>query len=600
MRAFHMPSLPEMPLEHLHNDLSISSSKLMKLKILYSLDDNNFLARSTNSINVKTTKIQIPNQSNLITIGIVNIKDALEPILISSPELFNDLNWDYSVYVKDISEEDEPFVGHGLISNLPNVNEELLVTGRVCSNFVTLLNKSNTETLEIKLRLARTKKVQQQQIPPPHQQQQQQQQPQLQQQKKKNYRRSSLSQQQKESSDTENEFDIEKPIFVEPKLQALPKMTRFVNNNPAPKAARTQSLPVFENMMKPPTNGKPVETFPIDSIPLRIYMADKGKNNSKINDINVAKRFSTDFIKSNSKKKQKKSSTKKDDHNLYQSCFNCKTLDAKGWKWNESEDLSKRGLLCSLCFNYLREKGTMRPKKLFIKQQQQQQQLQKSKKLLSSSSPNSNVENDTTPATTPIKFSTSIIQNKELPSSSSYLSSDSLNGFDDMINEIEFHCGPLTDIDPFPVIEKETDKENIPPQKQSIAAQLQEYHEQRQKQQQQLQPSPEKATKQTSFEKMLTKSFSGVLPNSNNGLSSPSEWMNTFFEEQQQEEPTPKDQTPKDYSPKDITTCNTLPCNEDDEIDDIDTPKIKANDSKKLTMPSSPFLNLENINEDKK
>ncbi|KAH3686176.1 hypothetical protein WICPIJ_002844 [Wickerhamomyces pijperi] len=305
MRATALPSLPEMPMRNAEDTQS------MQLKVLYSLDNNNFLARTPNTFQVRTARVVLPGQSNLITLGVIPIKEAIIPIINASPELFEDFSVDYSIYVKDVSEEDEPFVGHGLVSKFVNpdlanqLSEELLIPGRVCSSFTSFLgNGGGRETLEIKLKLVRVKRVH---TPQPQQQSQQEQHipmPVQQtapvevivkapQRSRKSTRKPSITrapsrqpnfiQTSEPTSAYKRPYPQDKSedeVFMQPQY---PPNRKF-NTAPAQRAVRTQSLPAFEqsfiNNMGPKSN---VRNFPPESIARRIHMADKQNSLAKSN-----------------------------------------------------------------------------------------------------------------------------------------------------------------------------------------------------------------------------------------------------------------------------------------------------------------------------
>lgn len=574
------------------------------------MDDNTFLARSNDLSDVKTAKIPISGQSSMMTLGVVSMRNVLLPILYSSPELFGDASIDYSVYVKDISEEDEPFVGHGLftkliVQNLNQFDDEILIPGRVCSNFAALLSNrgGSSETLEVKLRLARVRSNRQQNRDANPQPQQQQ--PEVQQHTpvpNQPIPQQDFNKRSRNDSDTEDEDgEFIQPKKIQPQIQQrqrLPSTSsaanpiRITNSNPAPKAVRTQSLPAFNNPLSQvilPNGAMPSigQRYPKNSIAQRIRQADNA-NSGKITynfhvegideknapigiTTEVSKRFADDFI---TKKPEKKKQVKKAEPIIkppqqYQSkmapftsapkdnklpqmapmstnnsvpktaptCINCKTNESKAWRWNESDEEFKRGLFCNNCYIYLIDKGVMRPSYLFKKRS-------KGKKKTSAPTTTNSSSAVSTPS------GSKMVVNQAIHEKSNN-SSDPIDEFNDIISsDLDFHFDPMTDIDPLPQHHQHQqqqnsqseDKENIPPPSANEAIPI------------------KKASRQTSFEKMLAKSFSGVPPNMAN---TPCEWMSEFFE------PTPRDQddnTPKDFennTPKDLATCNTLPCEDD-------------------------------------
>ncbi|CDR41106.1 CYFA0S06e01794g1_1 [Cyberlindnera fabianii] len=648
MRAYHMPSLPEIPLEQFHGSDSMTETRSMKLKVLYAVDNQtNFLARSNHTLKVKTIRIPIPNQNDIMTLGVVPLKEVIFPVMQSSPELFSDQNSDYSVYVKDVSEEDEPFVGQGLASVILSKNaldDEVLVPGRVCSSFASFLNKGPSEILEIRLRLSKV--IKSSAIPQPQTQQQPQVQTQVQQSQQpsqpylhpapqqSNHGPSSTPQPQPvnkrthdQSFDTEDEEeDNSQSKFVQPKpLQKKSTATRYVNTAPAPKAARTQSLPTFDIV---PTLAR----LPPQSIARRIYMADKNNirgtnfyngdqnsnstsnsnknyNSSPVDAISdVSKRFAPDFITKTPDYIKKKNTSaagngrkgslsqekqpqpqpqpiapapSKDDNSRPPICFHCKTNTSKSWRWSNSEEESKRGMMCYDCYQYMTTKGVMRPKKLITGQAKRRRE-----KAQAASSPISS-GNDTAPTTTP----GAILEKNGLSTTQYYSnSSDAMNDLEDMIHsDLDFNLGPMTDIDPFPQADQSNqfsdDKENVPPSSRQNQSRL---------------VSVRRASKQNSFEKMLIKSFSGAPPMAPGAGMSPNDWMTDLFNA----EPTPKDGennnvTPRDTdnTPHDMTTCNTLPCNEEspEEPKTVGTAqlnKLKAS----AAMPSSPLIDESRLN----
>ena len=103
------------------------SIRPMQIKILYSLDTqpNVYLSRSESLLPVKTVQIPLgSDQSELITLGGLELKDCVQQVVKSAPDTFNLTYRDFEVYYQDISEQPhEPFVANGVISNLLNSNE---------------------------------------------------------------------------------------------------------------------------------------------------------------------------------------------------------------------------------------------------------------------------------------------------------------------------------------------------------------------------------------------------------------------------------------------------------------------------------------------
>lgn len=246
----------------------------MTLKILYTLDNGSsgtYLARSKRPQQVRVASIPSPNSPNEndltgMRIGAVDLSMVLEEIYLNSPELLNSsmakVGFDYNLYYKDICEVDEPLVSLGLLSQIrekldkrqaetenDEENEDddtFVVTGRVCSNFSALLKRSYSscskkagstgndsptpETLEVKLRFIKvvTTRNIKRAVPP-------------------------------------------SPKNMPSKMIRPVKPTRRPTNpTPAPKAERTQSLPIWN--LKPNGNGS---GFPTNSIAHKIYLADK-------------------------------------------------------------------------------------------------------------------------------------------------------------------------------------------------------------------------------------------------------------------------------------------------------------------------------------
>lgn len=284
----------------------------MTLKILYIIDDGynthqSYLARSKKNHKVRVMNIPNPSFINTesqfqktIKIGAIDISNILNEISINSPEMIGDDNLnniDYNLYYKDICEIDEPLVSVGLLSKIRSkLNNELdfddeideesmVITGRVCSNFAAMLRKSYSssqkgdtkknvhnlnvgaqdETLEIKLRLIKiiSKK------------------PKIDNNTDNISNASNISNKNNNlhnnpvSNNTTN-----KPTYAMPKKK-ITKPKRQTNSKPAPKAKRTQSLPLWN--IKPSSNG-----FQKNSIAQRIYMADKlTEVNSNMNNSNT-------------------------------------------------------------------------------------------------------------------------------------------------------------------------------------------------------------------------------------------------------------------------------------------------------------------------
>ncbi|EGV65983.1 hypothetical protein PSN45_003201 [Yamadazyma tenuis] len=134
----------------------------MQVKVLYSFNDNPtvFLSRSSGMHNVRVAEIPTNTMvDELIMLGGFDLKHCIKQIITSSPENFHLQTHDYAVYYKDLTEQpDEPFVSHGIFSELLQDSESTLIPGRVCQNVSAnfLFGKksdSSSLTLEIRLKL---------------------------------------------------------------------------------------------------------------------------------------------------------------------------------------------------------------------------------------------------------------------------------------------------------------------------------------------------------------------------------------------------------------------------------------------------------------
>ncbi|GAV54575.1 hypothetical protein ZYGR_0AN00430 [Zygosaccharomyces rouxii] len=250
----------------------------MTLKILYTLDNGSsgtYLARSKKPQQVRVASIpslNSPNDGEMgvgLRIGAVDLSLVLKEIYLNSPELLNGsmarMGFDYNLYYKDICEADEPLVSLGLLSQIRQklnnrrqhqTEEEIeyddttMVIGRVCSNFQALLKKSYSnaskdgsdtdsvipETLELKLSLIKVVNA-------------------------KNARKSVPSM----------------PNFPSKVIRPAKPTKRPTNPTPAPKAGRTQSLPIW-NMETKDSNGS------VNSIARKIYLADRKTELEQMNE----------------------------------------------------------------------------------------------------------------------------------------------------------------------------------------------------------------------------------------------------------------------------------------------------------------------------
>ncbi|QID87316.1 non-specific DNA binding protein [Saccharomyces pastorianus] len=303
----------------------------MTLKILYTLDNGSngsYLARSKTPTQVRVANIPNPflaasNEHTELRIGAIHLKTILHEIYLNSPEVLDHDSLkdghDYNLYYRDICEMDEPLVSLGLLSKLrrkfhkihkstyqhtensiseedeneedeqiieeEDEDESFIVTGRVCSNFSALLRRSYSnasskngrtvsnqtpeETLEVKLRfskvVAHTRTTANSAA---------------------NSRRPSIQLQSSSLPSSALPF----PSRMQPLSKANQiknsrnaRTTTTINNTgnatlgrrqtnpmPAPKAVRTQSLPIWNLKPNSINTG-----FPRNSIAHKIYLADR-------------------------------------------------------------------------------------------------------------------------------------------------------------------------------------------------------------------------------------------------------------------------------------------------------------------------------------
>ena len=270
----------------------------------YNYNYNNGYNNQSNNDNNLNLNSNSSFSGNFMKIGAVRLSHVLREIRSSSPELLllllsssqntkgtNDQNvvhsstdrdhddadhgrstsmyYDYNVYYRDVCEEDEPLVSLGLLSKI-RTNEEKekgkgeeeeedevsdndnddqpLVVGRVCTNFAALVTRPNrktqdfsgmnlpAETLEVKIRFSKVPVV-----------------------------------------STDNVSSSKPPTYSN---------KRKTNGNPAPRAERTLSLPVWNaNVKSNPTNQELFTT----SIAHKIYLADRQydmiSQDSKLHDL---------------------------------------------------------------------------------------------------------------------------------------------------------------------------------------------------------------------------------------------------------------------------------------------------------------------------
>ncbi|EJS44200.1 spt21p [Saccharomyces arboricola H-6] len=301
----------------------------MTLKILYTLDNGSngsYLARSRTPTHVRVANISNPfpaalNGNTELRIGAIHLETVLHEIYLNSPEVLDHDTlkdgYDYNLYYRDICEVDEPLVSLGLLSKLrkkfhkihnsayqPTGNngneqengendeieveeedESFIVTGRVCSNFSALLRRSYSnvsskngrtannqvpeETLEVKLRFSKVVTstriftnsavnpgISNIQIQSPSQ-------------SLSALPCTSRTQSLSKANQIKNSRNTRTTVTINNASTAT-SGRRQTNPMPAPKAVRTQSLPIW--------NLKPNSTntgFPRNSIAHKIYLADR-------------------------------------------------------------------------------------------------------------------------------------------------------------------------------------------------------------------------------------------------------------------------------------------------------------------------------------
>ncbi|VEU19269.1 DEKNAAC100418 [Brettanomyces naardenensis] len=115
-------------------------SQNVTLKVLYTFDDN-------------TTFLD----QDVSPIGCIDLRKCLSLVSSTSPEWFQK-DSEYSIYSKDVVEPGEPFVAYGLWSKLKDRRNAVIITGRLCKNFVSLYSGgSAADTLEVRLRYSALK-----------------------------------------------------------------------------------------------------------------------------------------------------------------------------------------------------------------------------------------------------------------------------------------------------------------------------------------------------------------------------------------------------------------------------------------------------------
>lgn len=133
------------------------------VKVLYTFDKEakvNCLARGSQPLQIQTVPLDETN-----TIGVVDLRACVHVIVECSPELTSH-ECDYTIYAVDYSEPDVPLVGQGLLSWVfqsmrPDVgnHQPKMVTGRVTRNVLGVFGGGNRETLEVKLKLSETARI---------------------------------------------------------------------------------------------------------------------------------------------------------------------------------------------------------------------------------------------------------------------------------------------------------------------------------------------------------------------------------------------------------------------------------------------------------
>ncbi|QLQ79752.1 hypothetical protein HG537_0C04010 [Torulaspora globosa] len=280
-------------------EVAMTETCHMNLKILYTLDNGSsgtYLARSKKPQRVMVVSIPHPsscneNETANFTVGAVDLWCVLQEIYLNSPELLNHnvakSGHDYNLYYRDICEIDEPLVSLGLLSQIrlklrrqlgeetgPNEeydeDEPFLVTGRVCSNFAALLKRSysnmaaknpqdhgSSNTLEVKLRFIRV--ITQKECGRPN----------------GTTSRHSITVANQQPTTHTKSSNAARSSKIRPVKNTVIK--RQMNQTPAQKAERTQSLPIWNPKQASNT------AFPANSIAHKIYLADRKTDASQQN-----------------------------------------------------------------------------------------------------------------------------------------------------------------------------------------------------------------------------------------------------------------------------------------------------------------------------
>ena len=134
------------------------------VKVHYTFDRDakvNCLARHLQTLSVQTAPVD-----ETTSIGLVDLRVCIHAVMECSPELASD-EVDYTIYALDYSEQDTPLVGQGMLSRAldsmqgdANSQQPKMVTGRVTKNLLGVFGGGSRETLEVRLKLSETAKVQ--------------------------------------------------------------------------------------------------------------------------------------------------------------------------------------------------------------------------------------------------------------------------------------------------------------------------------------------------------------------------------------------------------------------------------------------------------
>ncbi|ODV98106.1 hypothetical protein PACTADRAFT_47927 [Pachysolen tannophilus NRRL Y-2460] len=439
-RAYHTPSLPEEIARYGGNrtnnnnnnnnnniglgDSFVSSSvptltplkQNMHLKILYSMDDETtFLARSSRPYNVRLISLpqyqnKMGNNSFLQQIGAVDLRRCLKILLDASPELSTNEKYDYALYSKDISEIDEPYVGHGLMSTFNSKNKEVLIPGRICTSFASLLGGNSRETLEVKIRLSKVvakstrpelgnsasklgEKQQQQQQQAHHFLEEEEEEEEEEEQEEEEQQREEIYNNQRQLQQSRQRIGIEQE-YEEDQENNNDVDHGMKSDDDATEDEEAEQAPGNINQFQPPTHrykrittsSKPVKAFRTKSLPVSIINNNSNNNNankrrkpnlsqrmmsvveapimedncmmnsSPVGDFNTNIHSNADFSIPDPKRKifhqplpQKPRLTASG--KPAPSCVNCGTYESKTWKYVKDGDylLGSTGVLCNDC-----------------------------------------------------------------------------------------------------------------------------------------------------------------------------------------------------------------------------------------------------------